>query len=118
MLPDPLSLIVVASLSLPQPTLLPPGTPVTRSSFRFASAAPPPASALTRSASLKPIRHPAAKKATAAVALGILGFFGGMLGGAAIGSLGPDDDAVLSGAFVGAISGAAGGALVGLLVAR
>lgn len=75
MLPDTLCLLVVATLSMPQPALPPPMPPV----FRFASVTPPPPSALTREAAVKPLRHPVAKKATAAVAGAVLGYFAGVL---------------------------------------
>ncbi len=118
MLPDPLSLTLLAMLSVSQPALARPVAPVTPLSFRFVSAAPPPPSALVRTGGLKPLRHPVAKKATAAVAGAILGALGGMLAGAAVGAMGAGEDGALQGMCIGAFAGAGVGAALGAWVAR
>jgi hypothetical protein len=118
MLPDPLSLTLLAMLSVSQPALARPAPPVRPPSFRFVSAAPPPPSALARTGGLKPLRHPVAKKATAAVAGAIIGALGGMLAGAAVGAMGGGEDGALQGGGIGMFAGAGAGAVLGAWVAR
>jgi hypothetical protein len=122
MMPDPLSALLLLTLTVPvfaldggSPGVSSPG-PVT--SFRFRTASPPPPSALARAVGLKPIRHVAAKKATAAVAGGILGFMGGLVVGAGVGALINGEDGAMIGFSIGAPAGAVVGGLMGALYAR
>ena len=119
MLADPFSFIVVATLSMPRLAVAPQAV-VPPPQCRLACATPPPPEALMRGASIQPIRHRVAKKATAAVAGAILGFFVGMLPGAGIAAVcNPDDEnAALAGAMYGGTAGAIGGAALAVRWAR
>ena len=116
MLPDPSSLLLIALLSKN------PGPVSPQAPFRFATATVPPPSALMRAGGLRPIRGRPAKKATAAVAGAILGFFGGALAGAGVGSLlgsdDPDNYMALQGGWVGGMAGAGVGALLAFKFAQ
>jgi hypothetical protein len=122
MLPDSLSAVLLLALSVPA---APVGTgdpgissPVAVTSFRFRTATLPPPSALARGIGLKPLRHVAAKKATAAVAGGILGFMAGLVVGAGMGALANGEDGAMVGFTIGAPAGAAVGGVMAVLWAR
>jgi hypothetical protein len=119
MLADPFTFVLVAALSVPRVAVITPAVPPS-AVCRLACATPPPPEALMRRPSIRPIRHVVAKKATAAVAGAILGFFVGMLPGAGIGAAcNPDDEnAALAGAMIGGTTGAIGGALLAIRWAR
>ena len=116
------SLSAVLALTLSQPATASAGDTVISSqpltsTFSFRTATPPPSTALARGIALKPITNKVAKKATAAVAGSVIGFFGGILVGAGVGSLGGDDYA-LAGMCIGAPVGAVVGGVLGAVSAR